>query len=65
MIKEIKSIEDSIDYNKLSFTGGNEKIYGLDSFMTLEKLIKDIHSKNMTIDVAEIKQNKYAEKLGD
>ena len=31
--------------------------------LTLKKLIKDILSKNMTIDRAEIKQNKYAEKL--
>ena len=30
--------------------------------MTLKKLIKDILSKNMTIDWTEIKQNKYAEK---
>ena len=33
--------------------------------MTLEKLIKDILSKNMTIDRVEIKQNKYAEKLDE
>ena len=45
--------------------GGNKKVYGLDSFMTFEKLIKDILSKNMTIDRAEIKQNKYAKKLDE
>ena len=33
--------------------------------MTLEKLIKDILSKNMTIDRAEIRQNKYAQKLDE
>ena len=33
--------------------------------MTLEKLIKDILSKNMTIDWAEIRQNKYAQKLDE
>ena len=43
--------------------GVNKKVYSLDSFMTLKKLIKDVLSKNMTIDRAEIKQNKYAEKL--
>ena len=63
MIKEIKNIEDNVDYDKLSFTGGNKNVYGLDSFKTLEKLIKDILSKNMTVDEAEIKQNEYAEKL--
>ena len=65
LIKEIKSIEDSFDYDKLSFTDGNKKVYGLDSFMTLENLIKNILSKNMTIGGAEIKQNKYAEKLDE
>ena len=45
--------------------GVNKKVYSLDSFMTLKKLIKDVLSKNMTIDRAEIKQNKYAEKLDE
>ena len=57
LIKEIKRVEDSVDYSKLSFMGGNKKVYSLDSFMTLEKLIKDILSKNMKIDRAEIRQN--------
>ena len=26
LIKEIKSIEDSVDYDKSSFTGGNKKV---------------------------------------
>ena len=59
LIKKLKNIEDSVDYYKLFFTGGNKKVYGFDSFMTLEKL------KNMTTDRAEIKQNKYAEKLNE
>ena len=61
MIKEIKSIEDNVDYGKLSFMGGNKNVYGLVSSKTLERLIKDILSKDMTIDRAETKQNKYAE----
>ena len=65
LIKEIKSIEENVDYNKLSFTGGNKKVYGLDSFKTFEKLIKDIRDKNMTIDEAEVKQNKSTEKLDE
>ena len=64
LIKEIKSIEENVDYNKLSFTGGL-KVYGLDSFKTFEKLIKDIRNKNMTIDEAEVKQNKFTEKLDE
>ena len=57
LIKEIIRVEDSVDYSKLFFMGGNKKVYSLDSFMTLEKLIKDILSKNMKIDRAEIRQN--------
>ena len=45
MIKEIKKLEENVDYNKISFTGGNNKVYGLDSFKTFEKLIKNIHCK--------------------
>ena len=63
LIKEIKSIEENVDYNKLSFTGGNKKVYDLDSSKTFQKLIKDIFSKNMTIDEAEIKQKKFAEQV--
>ena len=61
LIKETKIIEENFDYDKLFFTGGNKKVYGLDSFKTFEQLIKDIRSKDMTIDGAEIKQNKFAE----
>ena len=45
LIKEIKRLEENFDYDKISFTGGNNKVYGLDSFKTFEKLIKNIHSK--------------------
>ena len=65
LIKEIESLEDNVDYEKLFFTGDNKKVYGLDSFKTLEKLIKEILSKNMTVDEAETKQTKYTEKLDE
>ena len=65
MIKEIKNIEENVNYDKLSFTGGNKKVYSLHSFKTFEKLIKDIRNKNTTMDEAEIKQNKFAEKLDE
>ena len=56
MIKEIKGIEENVDYYKLSFTGSNKNVYGLDSFKTFENLITDIRSKNMAIDKAKIKK---------
>ena len=63
MIREIKSVGDSVDYHKLSFASGNKKVYGFKNFETLVKLIKDLHNRNMTIGKTEIKQNEFAEKL--
>ena len=65
LIKEIKSVEENVDYQKLSFLGRNNKVDGLNSFKIFEKLIKDIHNKTMTTDKAEIKQNKFAEKFDE
>ena len=65
MIKEIESIEKNVDPDKIPCIGGNKKFYSFDSFKTLEKLYKDIPYKNMTIDKAELKQNKIAEKIDD
>ena len=65
LIKETKSIEENVDYEKLYFTGGNNKVYPLDNFKTFEKLIKNICNKNMTINGAEMKQNKFTERLDE
>ena len=59
--KESKDIGDNVDYNKLVFTCSNKKDF--ENFETLEKSIKDIHSKNMTMGQAEIKQNEFAKKI--
>ena len=63
MIKEIKSIEENVGYEKLSFRGGNKKIYYFYKFETLEQLIKDLLNMNLTIDEAERKQNEFDEKF--
>ena len=42
LLKEIRDIGDNVDYAKSSFTGGNEKVYCLKNFKTLEKLIGDM-----------------------
>ena len=60
LIKEIKSIEENVGYDKLSFTCDNKNVYGLESLKKLEKLIKDISSKSMAKDKAKTKQNKFA-----
>ena len=57
-----EDLDLNVDYDKLSFVGGNKKVYGLDSFTTFEKLTKDIRNKSRN-SKAEIKQNKFAENL--
>ena len=51
-------MEENIDYNKLTFMSSNKKDQGLDSFQALEKLIKDIRNKNMTINKADRNKTK-------
>ena len=58
-------MENSVDYDKLLFTGGNKKIYGFKNFRTLGKLIKSIYNRDMAIDEAEIKQNEFAGKIDE
>ena len=59
-----EDLDLNVDYDKLSFVGGNKKVYGLDSFTTFEKLMKDIRNKSRN-SKAEIKQSKFAEKLDE
>ena len=61
--KEIKSIGDNVNYNKLSFAGGNKTVYGFKNFKSLERLIKNFHNRNMTIDEEEIKQSNFFENI--
>ena len=63
LIKEIKSIEDNVDYSKLSFVGGNKNLYGFKNFKTFEKLIKDLHNRNMTTDEVETNQSVFVVNL--
>ena len=63
LMKEIKTIGGNVNDDKLSFTCCNRKVYGFDILKTLEKLIKDIYNKNMTIDKAEIIQIESGAKL--
>ena len=63
LLKEIKEIEDNVDYEKLFFTGGNKKVHCFKNFKTLEKLTSDIYRRNLKIDEAEMKQNKFFEEL--
>ena len=57
LIKKFKSIDNNVNYDKLSFVGGNKKLYGFKNFKVFEKLIKDLHNRNMMI--GEAKSNQY------
>ena len=63
VILETKSLEDKNDDDKLSFIGGNKKLYDFKNFKIFEKLIKDLYNRNMTIAEAETKQNEFAVNL--
>ena len=65
MTKEIKIIGDNVDYDNYLLQVVTKKVYGFKNSKTLEKLIKGLHNRNMTIDKAEIKQNEFAEKHND
>ena len=63
LIKEIKSVENYVDYDKLSFTDFSKNFYGFVSFKIFVKLIKELYNEDMIIDKAEAKQNEFAENL--
>ena len=63
LIKEIKSIENNVDYDKLSCAGFSKNVYGFVSFKIFEKLIKELYNEDMIIDKAEAKQNEFAENV--
>ena len=63
VILEIKSLEDKNDDDKLSFIGGNKKLYDFKNFKISEKLIKDLYNRDLTIAEAETKQNEFAVNL--
>ena len=63
LIEEIRIIQKDVDYKKLKITGGNNVAYDFSDFKTFNDLSKDLYSKKMSIDHAEMKQNEFDAKF--
>ena len=62
LIGEIRAIQKNVDYRKLKIIGGNKVTYGFSDCKTFNELYRDLYYKNMTINNAEMKQNKFNSK---
>ena len=63
LIEEIRTIQKDVDYRKLIIRGGNNIKYNFSHFKTFNELFRELYYKNMTINDAEMKQNKFNSKL--
>ena len=63
LFEEIKTIQKNVDYRKLKIIGGNNVAYDFSDFKTFNDLYKNLYSKKMLIDDAEMKQDKFNAKL--
>ena len=63
LFEEIKTIQKDVDYRKIKITGSNNVTYDFSDFKKCNDLCKDLFSKKMLIDDAEIKQNEFDAKL--
>ena len=60
LTEEIRAIQKDVDYRKLITRGGNNVTYDFFSnYKTFNELHRDLYYKNMTINNAEMKQNKF------
>ena len=60
LTEEIRAIQKYVDYRKLIPKGGNKVTYDFFSnYKTFNELYRDLYYKNMTINNAEMKQNKF------
>ena len=59
LIKEIRAIQNDVDYKKLIIRGGNKVTYDFSSYKTFNELYRDLYYKKMTISDAEMRQNEF------
>ena len=59
LIEEIRIIQKDVNYKKLTIKGGNNVEYDFSDFKTFNELFRDLYYKKMTINDAEIRQNKF------
>ena len=62
LIEEIKIIQKDVDHRKLIIRGGNNVTYDFSDFKTFDELFRDLYYEKMTINDAEIRQNKFNSK---
>ena len=62
LIEEIRIIEKDVNYKKLIIRGGKNVTYNFSDFKTFNEFFRDLYYKKMTINDAEIRQNKFDSK---
>ena len=62
LIEEIRAIQKDVNYKKIKLTGGNNVTYDFSDYETFKELYRDLYYKNMTINDAGTKQNKFNSK---
>ena len=63
LTEEIRTMQKDVDHRKLIIRGGNNVKYDFSDLKTFNELFRDLYYKNMTINDAEMKQNKFNSKL--
>ena len=64
LIEEIKIIQKDVHSRKLNVTDGNKTMYDFSDYKTFKELFRDVYYRNMTIDEAERKQDKFDATFG-
>ena len=59
LIGEIKIIQKDVDYRKLKITDRNKTTYDFSDYKTFKELFRDLYYRNMSVDEAEGKQDKF------
>ena len=59
LTEKITVVQKDVDYRKLILRGGNKVTYDFSDYKTLNGLFRDLYYKNMTINDAEMKQDKF------
>ena len=62
LVEEIKIVQKDVDYRKLIIRGGNNVMYDFSDFKTFNELFRDLYYKKMTMNDAEVRQNKFNSK---
>ena len=64
LTEEIKIIQKDVDYRKLKITGSNNATYDFSDYKIFKELFRDLYYRNMSINGAERKQDKFDTTLG-